>query len=148
MMKWGISSRWFILMIISREALRKDFMADEQEWMDGTDYLINQAQTISLSLAGLENGYYRINAICAARKDDGSWDDFLPMKKAPVIEVELKDGAGRISEICSEDARFQLMGQPRLDGKARTGQQGTCLLPNQKPQWCASRLLPESETAG
>lgn len=93
---------------------------EQKGWM-GTDYLINQAQKISLSLAGLENGYYRIIAICAARKDDGSWDDFLPMKKAPVIGVELKDGAGRISEICSEDARFQLMGQPRLDGKAEQG---------------------------
>ncbi len=67
---------------------------EQKGWM-GTDYLINQAQKISLSLAGLENGYYRIIAICAARKDDGSWDDFLPMKKAPVIGVELKDGAGR-----------------------------------------------------
>ena len=93
---------------------------EQKGWM-GTDYLINQAQKISLSLAGLENGYYRIIAICAARKDDGSWDDFLPRKKAPVIGVELKDGAGRISEICSEDARFQLMGQPRLDGKAEQG---------------------------
>lgn len=93
----------------------------EQEGWMGTDYLINQAQKISLSLAGLENGYYHIIAICAARKEDGSWDDFLPMKKAPVIEVELKDGAGRISEICSEDARFQLMGQPRLDGIAEQG---------------------------
>ena len=93
----------------------------EQEGWMGTDYLINQAQKISLSLAGFENGYYHIIAICAARKDDGSWDDFLPMKKAPVIEVELKDGAGRISEICTEDARFQLMGQPRLDGIAEQG---------------------------
>ena len=96
------------------------YAGEQKGWM-GTDYLINQAQKISLSLAGLENGYYRIIAICAARKDDGSWDDFLPMKKAPVIGVELKDGAGRISEICSEDARFQLMGQPRLDGKAEQG---------------------------
>lgn len=93
----------------------------EQEGWMGTDYLINQAQKISLSLADLENGYYHIIAICAARKDDGSWDDFLPMKKAPVIEVELKGGAGRISEICSEDAHFQLMGQPRLDGIAEQG---------------------------
>ena len=93
----------------------------EQEGWMGTDYLINQAQKISLSLAGLENGYYHIIAICAARKDDGSWDDFLPMKKAPVIGVELKDGAGRISEICTENAHFQLMGQPRLDGIAEQG---------------------------
>ena len=93
----------------------------EQEGWMGTDYLINQAQKISLSLAGLENGYYRIIAICAARREDGSWDDFLPMKKAPVIGVELKDGVGRISEICTEDAHFQLMGQPRLDGIAEQG---------------------------
>ena len=93
----------------------------EQEGWMGTDYLINQAQKISLSLAGLENGYYHIIAICAARKEDGSWDDFLPMKKAPVIGVELKNGAGRISEICTEDAHFQLMGQPRLDGIAEQG---------------------------
>lgn len=93
----------------------------EQEGWMGTDYLINQAQKISLSLAGLENGYYHIIAICAARKEDGSWDDFLPMKKAPVIGVELNDGAGRISEICTEDAHFQLMGLPRLDGTAEQG---------------------------
>lgn len=43
------------------------------------------------------------------------------MKKAPVIEVELAGGTGRISEMCSEEPRFQLMAQPRIDGAAEQG---------------------------
>ena len=48
-------------------------------------------------------------------------DDFLPMKKAPVIEVELANGTGRISEKSHKDAHFQLMAQPTLRGNAEQG---------------------------
>ena len=37
----------------------------------GTDYLINEPQPIRLSLAQLADGYYRLIAVCTARKDDG-----------------------------------------------------------------------------
>ena len=57
--------------------------------------------------------------------DDGTWGDFLRMKKAPTIEVELTDGKGRISEICStENVVFQLMNQPRLSASAEQGRSG------------------------
>ena len=95
--------------------------ADHAGFM-GRDFLINQAQPVKISLAGLGNGYYRLIPVCIARKDDGSWDEFLPMKKAPVIEVELANGAARISETCTEDAHFQLMAQPRLSDKAEQGE--------------------------
>ena len=95
--------------------------ADHAGFM-GRDFLINQAQTVKISLAGLGNGYYRLIPVCVARKDDGSWDEFLPMKKAPIIEVELANGAARISETCTEDAHFQLMAQPRLSDKAEQGE--------------------------
>lgn len=85
------------------------------------DYLINQAQPIKTSLAGLTDGYYRLVPVCVALKADGTWDDFLPMKKAPVIEVELANGTGRISEKSHEDAHFQLMAQPTLRGNAEKG---------------------------
>ena len=95
--------------------------ADHAGFM-GRDFLINQAQPVKISLAGLGNGYYRLIPVCVARKDDGSWDEFLPMKKAPIIEVELANGVARISETCTEDAHFQLMAQPRLTDKAEQGE--------------------------
>lgn len=87
----------------------------------GSDYLVNQVQSVKLKLTGLENGYYRLVPVCVAQREDGSWDEFFAMKKAPIIEVELFDGRGRISEICSTDVVFQLMGQPRLSGQAEQG---------------------------
>ncbi|MGP1350261.1 MAG: thiol protease/hemagglutinin PrtT [Hoylesella marshii] len=95
--------------------------ADHAGFM-GRDFLINQAQPVKISFAGLGNGYYRLIPVCVARKDDGSWDEFLPMKKAPIIEVELANGVARISETCTEDAHFQLMAQPRLADKAEQGE--------------------------
>jgi hypothetical protein len=90
--------------------------ADHAGFM-GRDFLINQAQPVKISFAGLGNGYYRLIPVCVARKDDGSWDEFLPMKKAPIIEVELANGAARISEVCTEDAHFQLMASQGLKVK-------------------------------
>lgn len=87
----------------------------------GSDYLVNQVQSVKMKLTGLENGYYRLVPVCVAQREDGSWDEFFAMKKAPIIEVELSDGRGRISEICSTDVVFQLMGQPRLSGQAEQG---------------------------
>ena len=87
----------------------------------GSDYLVNQVLPVKMKLTGLENGYYRLVPVCVAQREDGSWDEFFAMKKAPIIEVELSDGQGRISEICSTDVVFQLMGQPRLSGQAEQG---------------------------
>ena len=87
----------------------------------GSDYLVNQVQSVKMKLTGLENGYYRLVPVCVAQREDGSWDEFFAMKKAPIIEVELFDGRGRISEICSTDVVFQLMSQPRLSGQAEQG---------------------------
>lgn len=110
----------------------------------GTDYLINEPQPIRLSLAQLADGYYRLIAVCTARKDDGSWDDFFPIKKAPIIEVELSSGSARISEICSEEARFQLMGQPRLSDEAYQGEKVVAFFPvknlNGVPRDCYLRV--------
>lgn len=72
----------------------------------GSDYLVNQVQSVKMKLTGLENGYYRLVPVCVAQREDGSWDEFFAMKKAPIIEVELSDGRGRISEICSTDVVF------------------------------------------
>ena len=87
----------------------------------GSDYLVNQVQSVKMKLTGLENGFYRLVPVCVAQREDGSWDEFFAMKKAPIIEVELSDGRGRISEICSTDVVFQLMSQPRLSGQAEQG---------------------------
>lgn len=87
----------------------------------GSDYLVNQVQSVKMKLTGLENGYYRLVPVCVAQREDGSWDESFAMKKAPIIEVELSDGRGRISEICSTDVVFQLMAQPRLSGQAEQG---------------------------
>lgn len=87
----------------------------------GSDYLVNQVLPVKMKLTGLENGYYRLVPVCVAQREDGSWDEFFAMKKAPIIEVELSDGQGRISEVCASDAHFQLMAQPRLSGQAEQG---------------------------
>ena len=94
--------------------------ADHAGWM-GNDYLINEAQPVKLNLSGLQDGYYRLLPVCVARKEDQSWDEFFLIKKAPVVEVELKDRTGRISEIYSEEPHFQLMAQPRLIGSVEQG---------------------------
>lgn len=94
--------------------------ADHDGFM-GTDYLVNQPQHVQMSLAGLANGYYSLTPVCVARNDDGTWGDLFRMKKAPIIEVELTDKAGRVSEVCSDEAHFQLMAQPRLSGAAEQG---------------------------
>lgn len=94
--------------------------ANNDGFMD-TDYLINQPQPITISLTGLADGYYRLVPVCAAINNDGTWDAFLPIKKAPIIEVELTNGTGRIAEICTEEAHFQLMAQPRLSADAEQG---------------------------
>lgn len=86
-----------------------------------TDYLINQPQPITISLTGLADGYYRLVPVCAAINNDGTWDAFLPIKKAPIIEVELANGTGRIAETCTDEAHFQLMAQPRLSADAEQG---------------------------
>ncbi len=94
--------------------------ADHDGYM-GTDYLINEAQGIKTSVKGLANGYYTLVPVCMARNDDGSWGEIFRMRRAPVIEIELTDGSGRIAEMCTTDAHFQLMSQPRLADKAEQG---------------------------
>lgn len=94
--------------------------ADHDGFM-GTDYLVNQPLHVQIRLDGLSNGYYRLIPVCVSRNDDGTWSDFFRMKKAPTIEVELTDDAGRVSEVCSDDAQFQLMAQPRLSAAAERG---------------------------
>ena len=95
--------------------------ADHDGFM-GRDFLMNQAQSITVSLAGLADGYYRLIPVCVTYNENGTWDkEFFCMKKAPIIEVELNNGTGRISEMCADSARFQLMAQPRLACKAEQG---------------------------
>jgi hypothetical protein len=89
----------------------------------GTDNLMVHTLYTKVSFDGLPNGYYRLVPVCAAMGEDGTWGDFLRMKKAPTIEVELTDGKGRISETCStENVVFQLMNQPRLSASAEQGE--------------------------
>ncbi len=89
----------------------------------GTDNLMIHTLRTKVSFDGLADGYYRLVPVCAAMGEDGTWGDFLRMKKAPTIEVELTGGKGRISETCSaEDVVFQLMNQPRLSANAEQGE--------------------------
>ena len=91
--------------------------------MDTDNLMIHTLRT-KVSFERLADGYYRLVPVCAAINADGTWGDFLRMKKAPTIEVELNGGKGRISEICSaEDVVFQLMNQPRLSADAEQGEE-------------------------
>ena len=102
--------------------LTQRIYGNDKDGLMGTDYLINQPQPIHLSLENLTEGFYRLVPVCVARHEDGTWDEAcFPIKRAPIIEVELTNGVGRISEMCAEDAHFQLMAQPRLAEKAEQG---------------------------
>ncbi len=94
----------------------------------GTDYLMNRPQHIKLSLPELEDGYYRIVPICTARKDDGSWDTYVKMKKAPIAEIELTGGKARIAEENNEQAHFQLINEPLIEDKAEQGKKVNVVL--------------------
>lgn len=101
--------------------LTQRIYGNNHDGMMGTDYLINEAQPIGVDLTHLDDGYYRLVPVCVARHDDGTWDAPIRMKKAPTIEVQLANTCGRIAEMCTDTAHFQLMAQPRLSAKAEQG---------------------------
>ncbi len=93
----------------------------------GSDFLMDRPQSVKVNLSGLADGYYRLVPVCAEWKDDGSWDEWLRMRKAPVMEIELEGGRRRVSEEARPQAGFQLMAQPVLSGKVEQGGTATAV---------------------
>lgn len=76
------------------------------------DYLINTPQKIKIDLSGLSDGYYQLLPICAPKKADGDWGDWVRMKLAPRMVIELNKGIVRVTEEGSFQAGFQLLSHP------------------------------------
>lgn len=94
-----------------------------------SDGLINTPQTINVPLKGLANGYYRLVPMCVALLPDGKWDEWVKMKNAPTMEIELTNANIRIAELNKQEAGFQLMGEPVVDGQLVPGGKTTVVLP-------------------
>lgn len=92
------------------------------------DALIVDSQYVKIDLSGLEDGYYRFVPLCAAAKDNGEWDDWLKMKRAPNMEIELRGNIVRISEEDNMQAGFQLMENPILREQLEPGNMAKVVL--------------------
>ena len=87
-----------------------------------------QQPTIKVDLHDLSNGYYRLMPICAAVSDDGKWGAWIKMRRAPLMEIEIKNGRVRVSEENNFEAHFQLMEEPRFDRQPEQGENATLRL--------------------
>lgn len=76
--------------------------------------LIDQFETLKVSLKDLPAGYYRLVPVCATLADDGSWGSWVRMKKAPTIELELSADRIRVAEVGTTAPSFQLAEQPEM----------------------------------
>ena len=78
----------------------------------GRDNTILQAQKIKVDLTKLANGYYQLLPMCAPLETNGSWGEWIYMRQAPRMVVEISNGHVRIVEENWIDAGFQLAEQP------------------------------------
>ena len=67
--------------------------------------------------------------MCVALLPDGTWDEWVKMKNAPTMEIELTNANIRIAELNKQEAGFQLMGEPVVDGLLVPGGKTTVVLP-------------------
>jgi len=78
----------------------------------GRDNTILQAQKIKVDLTKLANGYYQLLPMCAPLEANGNWGEWVYMRQAPRMVVEISNGKVRIVEENWIDAGFQLVEQP------------------------------------
>ena len=76
------------------------------------DYLINVPQKIKVDLSNLSDGYYQLLPICVPKKNDGSWGEWIRMKLAPRMIVEIRNHTVRVAEEDFITAGFQFSEQP------------------------------------
>ena len=78
----------------------------------GRDYTNPQTVKIKIDLSKLHNGYYQLLPMCAPLEDNGSWGEWIHMRQAPRMVIEIGNGKVRIVEEDSINAGFQLTEQP------------------------------------
>ena len=78
----------------------------------GRDYTNPQTVKIKVNLTKLGNGYYQLLPMCAPLEDNGNWGEWIHMRQAPRMVIEIGNGKVRIVEEDSINAGFQLTEQP------------------------------------
>ena len=78
----------------------------------GRDNTILQAQKIKVDLTKLANGYYQLLPMCIPLEENGRWGEWIHMRQAPRMVIEIGNGRVRIVEEDSINAGFQLTEQP------------------------------------
>ena len=78
----------------------------------GRDYTNPQTVKIKVNLTKLANGYYQLLPMCVPLEDNGNWGEWIHMRQAPRMVVEIDNGRVRIVEEDSINAGFQLTEQP------------------------------------
>ena len=78
----------------------------------GRDYTNPQTVKIKVDLTKLANGYYQLLPMCAPLEKNGRWGEWIHMRQAPRMVIEIGNGKVRIVEEDSINAGFQLTEQP------------------------------------
>ena len=78
----------------------------------GRDHTNPQAVKIKIDLSKLHKGYYQLLPMCVPLKENGSWGEWIHMRQAPRMVIEIDNGRVRIVEEDSINAGFQLTEQP------------------------------------
>ena len=78
----------------------------------GRDYTNPQTVKIKVDLTKLTNGYYQLLPMCAPLEKSGRWGEWIHMRQAPRMVIEIGNGKVRIVEEDSINAGFQLTEQP------------------------------------
>ena len=78
----------------------------------GRDYTNPQTVKIKVNLTKLANGYYQLLPMCAPLEKNGRWGEWIHMRQAPRMVIEIVNGKVRIVEEDSINAGFQLTEQP------------------------------------
>ena len=78
----------------------------------GRDYTNPQTVKIKVNLTKLGNGYYQLLPMCVPLENNGNWGEWIHMRQAPRMVIEIGNGKVRIVEEDSINAGFQLTEQP------------------------------------
>ncbi len=78
----------------------------------GRDYTNPQTVKIKVNLTKLANGYYQLLPMCIPLEENGRWGEWIHMRQAPRMVIEIGNGKVRIVEEDSINAGFQLTEQP------------------------------------
>ena len=90
--------------------------------------LVEEDVVITTDLSGLADGRYILAPICAAWKGGTLWGDWVRMKQAPRVVMEVKQGKITYVELPAATNAYQFETLPTFDKKLRTGGTNTLRL--------------------